>query len=364
MRAYVESTKEYYKKYEPYMPVAFFVGGFLFDMLTLTRIDDTLTIIQQAVYLVICGAFITIEILELTREVKPPWGLGKVWHYREEVLHFILGSLLSAYAIFYFKSASAFTSLGFILFLVVLLLLNEFRRFGESRALVHFVFLSLSLISFLISLTPILIGFIGIIPFMASNVVAFVVFFAYFQWIKPKLASHPKILRSHIVIPYFSVQLIFVILYFTQVIPPVPLSVNYLGIYHDVKKKDGNYELTYFRPGWKFWQHGDQTFEARPGDVIHSFVQVFSPGGFKDQLQMHWYYKDQRLGWQSAGANVMAITGGRDEGFRYPGRKENYSPGDWRVQIETMDGREVGRLNFTIIKDESVEAREPSIDVH
>lgn len=363
MRAYVESTKQYYKKYESYLPVAFFVGGFLFDMLTLTRIDDTFTIVQQAVYLVICGIFITIEVLELTKEVAPPWGLGKIWHYREEALHFILGSLLSSYTIFYFKSASAFTSLFFILFLVVLLLLNEFRRFGESRALVHFAFLSLSLISFLISLTPILIGFVGLIPFMASNVVAFAVFFGYFQWIKGKLANHPKILRSHVVIPYFSVQLAFMVLYFTQVIPPVPLSVTHIGIYHEIKKKDGKYELTYFRPAWKFWQHGDQTYDARAGDVIHCFVQVFSPRNFKDNLQMHWYFKDPKVGWQSAGAKEMAISGGRDEGYRYPGRKENYTPGDWRVQIETMDGREVGRLNFTVVTDASTEARDAQIDI-
>jgi hypothetical protein len=41
-------------------------------------------------------------------------------------------------------------------------------------------------------------------------------------------------------------------------------------------------------------------------------------------------------------------VGGREEGFRGYGVKTNYQPGDWKVQVETADGREIGRIYFDV----------------
>src|SRR5579864_211975 len=118
----IGKIKEFYKKHERWMPIAFFVLGFIFDALMLRRIDELMTIIQQAAYLVICGILIAVELIETTRDVHPPRVFVKVWKYREPVLHFFMGTLLNAYTIFYFKSASALTSFVFIFILVGLLI--------------------------------------------------------------------------------------------------------------------------------------------------------------------------------------------------------------------------------------------------
>jgi hypothetical protein len=55
-------------------------------------------------------------------------------------------------------------------------------------------------------------------------------------------------------------------------------------------------------------------------------------------------------------------VGGREEGYRGVTKKNNFAPGDWRVQIETRDGREVGRITFTIELDESTSERELKFD--
>ena len=44
----------------------------------------------------------------------------------------------------------------------------------------------------------------------------------------------------------------------------------------------------------------------------------------------------------------IRITGGRAEGFRGYGFKSKYQPGEWKVQIETTDGREIGRIYFDL----------------
>lgn len=346
----LKALRALHRKYERQAPIAFFLAGFLFDALTLTRIDDPLVILQQALYLALASILVAVEVRELKAPVAMPALLAMPWRYREEFLHFILGSLLNSYAIFYFKSSSALTSFLFVVILMALLIINEFMRYGSARARVHVAFLGLCAVSFLVSLTPIVLGFIGVVPFLAANAAAAALFYGYHRWLKAdvKLVARPLAIT----------QAVFALLYFLQVIPPVPLSVTYMGIFHDVRKKDGGYELVYTRSRWKFWQSGDQTFEARPGDVIHCFAQVFSPSGFKDQLQVRWLHHHERLGWQSSDAIPLAIVGGRSEGFRGVTKKSNYQPGRWRVQVETRDGREVGRISFTVVQDPDEGPRE------
>jgi hypothetical protein len=340
-----------YQKYERWVPIIFFILGFVFDTLMLKRVDELKVILQQALYIVVAGFLIGVEILELTREIHPPAVLKKVWRYREALLHFLLGTLLNSYTIFYFKSTSSITSFFFIAVLVGLLITNEFKHFGKSQTKVHVAFLSLCVISYLVSLLPIILGFIGVIPFL-SAVVASAAAFGVMGWfLKKPLSEHPLIARNDLFLPYAGIQLLFVVLYFARAIPPVPLSATYMGIFHDVEKKDGGYELTYTRSKWKFWQHGDQTFSARPGDTIYFFTQVFSPARFKDKLLVRWFYHDARRGWVPSDSIPLDVSGGREEGYRGVMRKKNFQPGDWRVQIETDDEREVGRLGFTVETD-------------
>lgn len=343
--------QETYKKHERWVPVAFFVLGFAFDAVMLKRIDEPMVLIQQALYIALSATFIGLELIEVTREVAPPRWLAKVWRFREALLHFMLGTLLNCYTIFYFKSASAFTSFAFIAVLVGLLMVNEFKHFGKSQSRVHIAFLSLCLVSYLVALVPILLGSLGLLAFLASIAATVLVFGAYYRFMRGKLAAEPSLLRTHLLMPFGGILGIFCLLYFARVIPPVPLSVSYMGIFHEVKKSEGEYELAYDRPAWKFWQHGDQTFRARPGDSIYCFARIFSPSRFNDHLHVRWFYYDERLGWEPSDAIPIAIQGGREEGYRTVTMKKNYQPGEWRVQIETQDNREIGRIGFTVEPD-------------
>ena len=353
-----QRARDFYRKHERWVPIAFFVLGFCFDALMLRRIDEPVTIVQQALYLIIAATLISVELIEHTREIQPPFLLKKVWKYREEVLHFMLGTLLNSYTIFYFKSSSALTSLLFIILLIGLLMINEFKRFGKSQTQVHMAFLSLCLVSYLVSLAPILLGFMGLIPFACSITASALVFYGFYRLIRPRLAAKPEMIRTHVVLPYLAMHALFIGLYFAHAIPPVPLSVSYMGIFHDIQREDGEYKLSYTRSKWRFWQHGDQTFSARQGDTLFCFARIFSPTRFKDKLQVRWLYYDQKRGWQSSDAIPMPVVGGREEGYRAVTKKNNYGPGDWRVQVETMDNREIGRIGFTIEKDEGTEPSE------
>src|SRR4051812_41918523 len=109
--------QEVYTRYQRFAPAGFFLAGFLFDVFSLGRVDDWLTLLQQAIYLLLCGTLVGVETLEQFRTVTPPRWLTRVWHYRLEATHFLLGSLLSSYTLFYFKSASLVSSIFFMSFL-------------------------------------------------------------------------------------------------------------------------------------------------------------------------------------------------------------------------------------------------------
>ena len=343
------------------MPIASFLAGFLFDLVMLRRIDEFKVILQQAVYLAVSGALIAVELIEQTHPGQPAPApstgfFAKAWKYREAVLHFLLGTLLNSYTIFYFKSASALSSFIFIAVLIGLLSINEFVHVGKSQLKVHMAFWSLCLVSYFVSLAPILMGFIGFLPFLSAVAASMAVLWLFCRIVRRRLHERPALIRTHVIFPYASIQAIFVLLYFFHAIPPVPLSVSYMGIYHDIQKSGGGYQLSYTRPWWKFWQNGDQTFLARPGDSIFCFAQIFSPTSFKDQLQIRWLYRDSH-GWHSSDAIPMAVVGGREEGYRAITKKGNYQPGHWRVQVETKDSQEIGRIGFTIEEDPSTDAR-------
>src|SRR4051794_30814571 len=111
IRLMVSRAREFWNRWGN---VLFFVGGFLFDVVTLQRIDSTLDLAVQALYLVVVGVLILLESREEWGLWHPSGRIAKVWHHNVEAVHFFYGALLSNYAIFYFKSSSASRSSIFI----------------------------------------------------------------------------------------------------------------------------------------------------------------------------------------------------------------------------------------------------------
>src|ERR1700744_6576848 len=101
MRDIIAQWRSRYKQYEPAL---FFAAGFLFDVFTLRRIDDWLKLCFQVLFMAILAYFLSLQYRQDKLGVSViPVLLTKIWTYQTEIVHFLFGSLLSAYAIFYFK---------------------------------------------------------------------------------------------------------------------------------------------------------------------------------------------------------------------------------------------------------------------
>lgn len=361
IKHYKNRFLEFYQHHEVLVSISVFLAGFLFDVLTLGRIDDLLNLIQQAVYLSLLGTLLLCEIRIKIGTLTLSERGQRFWQYHDLVVHFLFGSLLSAYTIFYYTSASALTSFFFIVLLAGLMLANEIPRIQRLGLPVRVILYSICLLSYFAFFYPILMGHVGAVPFWLGFISSLIVLTIIWK-LNFKGTELNELLKRHVLIPTLGVHLVFLIGYYASLIPPVPVAVKKIGVYYNVEKRDGKYIGSHLRPFWKFWGKGSQNFSARSGDKVAVLLSIFSPTRFSDQVYLKWYLDDPKKGWTLQDSIPLSILGGRDEGFRGFGVKAHYQIGDWRVIVETSDGREVGRINLTIENDDSLDPREFKFD--
>jgi hypothetical protein len=72
----------------------------------------------------------------------------------------------------------------------------------------------------------------------------------------------------------------------------------------------------------------------------------------------HWYHRlDNTKGFTHADKIPIKISGGREGGYRAYTFKQRLDPGDWRVDVETEDGRIVGRVSVKVVEQVGVAER-------
>lgn len=342
-----EKATEFINKYETHLEIAFFVGGFLFDILFMADPDDTFSITQQAVYLLLIATLIHYEMLFRLHKWRPQNLFQKIWSYRDFALHFLLGSLLSVYSLFYIKSASILSSFIFLGLLVSVILINELSFVKSAKVSLKVGFYAVCLFSFFSVIYPIVLGFVGWTPFILSGLSTALALTAQFKLLQ-RLNIDNRVLQKSLLAPCAAVLGVFVLFYSLGWIPPVPLSVKAQGVYHNIEKQNGKFILSYEKT-LKFWQDSDKTFKAAPGDKLYFYAQIYSPARISDQIILHWHLKNKNGDWITTDKVPLNIQGGRKEGFRGYAIKANYQAGEWMVRVETSIGSEISRYYFEVI---------------
>ena len=351
-----KKVKTYHDKYQIYYPVSFFILGFAFDLLTLGQIDDLSNIIGFPFYVLFSGFFLWGEYAAWDWEKlsNHPY-IQKVFLFKDEIFHFLQGALLSAFTIFYFKSTSFTASFIFLLVFSALLVLNELEFFQKRGPLIKSTLFSTTLLSYVLGYFPMVIGQLGLWVFILSLLLSLVVNFSViFFLIRRDGAPSKKLTKEAFAIPVLSIHALFLFLYLFKAIPPLPLSIKSIGIYHNVKKQYPKYILTHQKPWWKFWHKGDQDFFAKKGDKVFVFTKIYAPRGFKDKIYLK-FLKKTKNGYRKSDRIPLTISGGRKGGFRGYAYKKNYDYVPYKVIVETEQGLEIGRVAFQIYKDDRKE---------
>lgn len=338
--------------------VLFFAGGFLFDWLTVGRIDSWVDISVEVAYLAGLTLLLILQYREYCQLWKPGPALGRLWRYNVDILHFMYGGLLSINIVFYSRSSTGARPVVFFVLLMALLVINEMpqvRQFGYRLRLGLYAF---CLATFMIYLIPVAVGTMGDLIFLVSLGVT-----AYLVWRLALLlaAGDPQRRRAsmRLYLPAAAVLVLISLLYFARLIPPVPLSVQGHGIYHDVQRTEsGSYVLRTTRRSIQSRLWPNRTLRTRPGDRLVYFVRVFAPSRFTHQATIRWeQWDDAADTYVTTDRIPLSVVGGRALGFRGYAVKSNYVPGWWRVRTETEDGRSIGLLTFRVVPDTSQRER-------
>lgn len=351
----MEFLKSLYKKYEHLSSPVFFIFGFLLDVFTLGRVDDLSNIIILSLYFAVSLFIFVIEfdVIESHSENRSTITnaecnplLSVIVKYKDEIFHFSQGALLSAFTLFFFKSASLSVSFLFMIFITTVLLMNELPIFQKLGPSIKSILFSLNLFSLYLVYVPLAIGKLGgwVFSLTCLLYIVFSVFFTFFILRKTK---NPTMIKKIWIPPATIIFLMFITLRWLNLIPPVPLSLETAGIFHNIEKKYPSYHLFYQKEWWRFWNTSSEYFRYKRPQKIYFFTRIFAPGGFEDDVIVHWqkYVKGE---WSTTDKIPLKITGGRKKGYRGLAFKSNYSDGLWRIRVETRSGSEIGRLNFQI----------------
>ena len=352
MRYFVK-IKKIYDKYERYITPGAFFAGFVWDTFTL-RIDLWLQNLQFVTSLFVAGA--SILFINAYKADRIHWrGAEMLSKFTPLILQFIFGGLFSAFIIFYFRSGSLAAAWPFILLLVFFFVGNEIFRKKYLHLTFQMSVFFVALFSYSVFALPVAIGKIGDLVFVASGTLALLsiglIVYLFSRVMPDRLHQN----RHALAFSIGGIYILFQILYFANIIPPIPLVLKESGIYHSIEQapQEGYiYKVAYEPAPWYlFFKDQSDEFHWTKGGVIYSYISVFAPTKFNIPIFHRWLYFDvQSDKWAERALIKCPIVGGRDGGYRGYTFKENIQPGKWRVEVITKNGQILGRRTFTVLE--------------
>ena len=116
----LDPIKQFYFRFERPLSALGLVSGFVFDAVTLKRVDLLLENLWVIIHLAVVGLCIFLL------NKFPKRGEGTTFHFwLVFIMQFTFGGILSTYLVFYFRSATLASSWPFFLVLVAAFVSNE-----------------------------------------------------------------------------------------------------------------------------------------------------------------------------------------------------------------------------------------------
>lgn len=352
----VPTLKTFLAKHKEYAPVLFFMGGFIWDSLTLGRIDGWYSNTILLSYLIL----LTLSLYIYNLSEDGHWKNTFIEPYREYApyaIQFFLGGLCSAYVIFFFQSVSLTKTMVFFVILVLLLFSNELLKHRISNKYLQFgsyFFVNFTFFTFFL---PILFGFMNTFLFVISGAVSLATTLYLIRFIYKKSPSaREDISRKKLLSLIFGIYLFINACYYFNLIPPVPLSLQNGMVAYDVQKENDTFLVTYEQSSFfTFWKTFDKTFNYRDSDSVFVYTSIFAPSDLQKSVLHKWqWYSHESESWNATDNISYEVTGGREGGYRGFTFKENIWPGKWKVAVTTDNGLVLGVIKFNIISDSTL----------
>ncbi|KKW35818.1 hypothetical protein A2852_00770 [Candidatus Adlerbacteria bacterium RIFCSPHIGHO2_01_FULL_54_23] len=338
-------------RYERHISAAGLLVGFLLDIVIADRPDSIPNNLLLLFYLLAAGFLIIIlnrremRRLEAQHSAEPLFLLF--------ALQVFFGGLASNLLVLYGRSGTLAGSALFLGALAAMLVGNEFlkTRYAQLRfnvAVFYFLLLSYCIIAVPTFFTHT----VGIGTFLLSGLASLAIiglFLALMHFFVFRRNSTRSASAAYVVGTVF---VVFNLLYFLNIIPPVPLSLRESGIYHSLlRRADGAYVALYEAPRWsEFWRSTSGFYTLAEGKSAFCYSSVFAPADLMTPIYHRWEYMTGSK-WDTRSLVSFPISGGRAEGYRGFSVKSNLEPGRWRCNVETAQGALIGRAGFTVVEN-------------
>ena len=339
------------KENRRHLPALALVLGLIWDSFTLGRPDQLYGNLVLLSYLFISGFCIILMTRRESLKKKP-----KLW--LSLIVQFSFGNLAGGLLVLYIGSATFVGNWPFLLILVGLLIGNEIFKTRYERLRFNTTVYYLLILLYSILVVPVFFRSIAPWTFLLSSLLSVVVIVGFLYVLKliarDVFIQNKKILRRSI----FAILITFAVLYYSNIIPPVPLAVRDIGIFNSVKRTGGDYLITYEKKEWyefwyKFLNESDSTVYLKDTNTASCFSAIFAPTELKTPIFHVWDKFNNKTGeWEEKGRFNFPITGGRVDGYRGYSEK-TVTEGKWRCSVETKRGALLGRAKVEVVNKSS-----------
>lgn len=342
------SIKTHWLALKKYLPALFFLGGFVWDALTIGKSVQASDLWILGLYL-LASTLIIVVISQQQNSSTEAAGISVWWQsflpawLPYFLLQFLFGSMLSPLFILYFKSAGHIWAWLMVLLLAWLLVLNEFLENHYRKFTLVWAMYGLCSILLLNFALPFTFGSISSWWFYASTIIALFLVTVIYTKFTAQLGR---------VSPVYSVAGLLTLAYSIDVIPPVPLVKRDIQVAYDVKKQESKQNRVYVltqekSPWWSFWSDYSNDLVVPSGGRVYCFSSVFAPNGLQTLL-IHDWQRYTKNGWVSQSKASFRLNGGRDNGYRGYTFKSNPQPGSWRVRLMSESGKTLALHTFDV----------------
>ncbi len=324
------------------------VAGFVTDNLMFRRIDLPNTQAIFAGYLTLAATSVA-ALHFLERRARE----GKMYARWRALLpmftQFALGGLWSGFLVFYSRSAVVTKSWPYLAVLAAFLVGNEVLKRYHARLVFTSVLLFFAVFSYAIVTVPLYTHTIGKWTFLASGFAAIAIIVLFLYLLALINRANFVAARGRIALGIAGAYALINVFYFTNTLPPLPLALAHIGVFHSVKKTGDVYVAQAEGEPW-YSQFGiPSTLHVPAGQPLYAYSAVFAPIELSTKIVHRWRRYDEKSGhWLTESIVKYPINGGRDGGYRGYTIKHNPEPGDWRVDINTIDGHIIGRIQFKV----------------
>ena len=373
------------RRYERHLSAAGMVLGYIIDTLTFGRIDRPRAHLILASYLVVAATTIVVahalqtradrkakrrldeEIASAPARASPamadngtpgaPTPAQARWRtWLPAITQFALGGLWSGFLVFYSRSASLTASWLFLGVLIAFLVGNEVFRRYHARLVFACLLFFFATYSYAIFLLPVITRTIGRITFLASGGAAIIVFLILLQLLSRVGLERYRQSRLRLLGGAIAITIAMNAFYFTGILPPLPLALLRVGVYHAIKHEKGQYTAsTEVEPWYTDYTIAIPVLHVAPGESLALYSAIFAPIKLNTRITHLWErYDAKRSVWVAQSRISYSISGGREGGYRAYTVKSTPQPGNWRVDIESEDGRLIGRIRFDVVSANAI----------